>query len=613
MLRRLTIHLDVMIAMLKQKAKALEMEIERRKSVEGTLQRYLALLSARAEESLRHQQESYRTLLSILPVGVYSSPMAHDGEFIFVNERFCELSGLAEHELRTDGWVNAVHPEDRDLVRHLWDSSHPSFGGKQEYRYVLLDGTIRWVTGETVPFISHNGKSLTYVHTIVDITELKEVEKQRERASKKAEELLRHRVQQVERHKREQDQFIDTLCHELRNPLSSIHGNVELIRLGVDLRDSILVSDSINLRDVERLREQARWDEESISAIEKCLAHQKVITDDVLDLSKLEVGKVMLHNVEFNPKTTIIDATKMFDAEANQKGVTLRFNLPVSDVIVKADPDRVSQVLINLLANALKFTPEGSITLGMDIIERKKGRMLVKITVKDDGIGLTKQEKAKLFHRFMQPTSSSYQECGGSGLGLVISKNLVELMGGTIFVESEKGMGSEFTFTFSAEECTQTRPNTCLGPRPATAKRYKSRRIQHILVVEDNLINQRFLVRLLEIAGYKCSTALNGAEALECMDEKRFDLILMDVQMPVMDGMASSREIRLREVRDGLPPIPIIGLSGNARDEHRVEALRSGMNYYLTKPCKKDELYSVIEKFDSQIWDELVKDLVSIV
>jgi PAS domain S-box-containing protein len=589
-----------MISMLKHRATMLETEIERRKSTECNLQRYLELLSVRAEESLRHQQESYCTLLSVLPVGVYSAPMAHDPDGVFVNRRFCELSGVTEERLRLDGWSQAVHVDDRDCVRHLWDSSHRAFGGKHEYRYVHSDNTVRWVTGETVPFVSRGGHARTYVHTIVDITELKELEKQREMASRKAEELLRHRVNQVERHRREQDQFIDTLCHELRNPLSSIHGNVELLRVGLDLRESVLASDDLDLDDLERLREQSQWDQESLSAIEKCLAHQKVITDDVLNLSKLEVGEVLLRKVDFNPKTTIMDTTKMFEAEANQKGVTLRFNLPVSDVIVNGDPDRVSQVLINLLANALKFTPRGTITLGMDIAERAVGRMLIKISVKDDGIGLTHQEKAKLFHRFMQPTSTSYDEPGGSGLGLVISKGLVELMGGTMTVESTKGFGSEFTFTFVAEEATHPRP-VHLPTCPTVPKKRKMHRIRNILVVEDNLINQRFIVRLLEIAGFVCSTAQNGAEALVCLERSEFDLILMDVHMPIMNGMDSTREIRSREARSGQLPIPIIGLSGNAREEHKHEALRSGMSYYLTKPCKKDELYALIEKFDDEV------------
>jgi PAS domain S-box-containing protein len=590
-----------MIAMLKQKAKALETEVARRKSVESTLQRYLELLSTRAEESLRYQEESYRTLLSILPVGVYSAPITADCNGIFVNERFCELSGMTEGKIRADGWFSAVHADDRELVRHLWDiSSDRSFGGKEEYRYVLPDGSMRWVTGETVQFASHKGKSQTYVHTIVDITELHKVEKQREKASRKAEELLRNRVEQIERHRREQDQFIDTLCHELRNPLSSIHGNVELLQIGLETRQAVLASDHLSPHDLKCLRDQVRWDQESVSAIEKCVAHQKVITDDVLNLSKLEVGKVVLRKLEFNPKTVIIDATKMFEAEANRKGVTLRFNLPISDVIVKGDPDRVSQVLINLLANALKFTNDGSVTLGMDFVERKEGRAVIKVMVKDDGIGLTKQEKAKLFHRFMQPTSTSYHEAGGSGLGLVISKGLVELMGGTISVESVKGQGSEFTFTFVAEEIHHA-GRMCLTMSPAAPKARHARRIRRILIVEDNVINQRFLARLLELGGFVCTTAGDGLEALGCVEREAFDLVFMDVHMPVMDGISSTREMRAREAEKGLSPVPIIGLSGNAREEHRHEALSCGMDYYLTKPCRKDELYGIIDRFDNLV------------
>jgi PAS domain S-box-containing protein len=593
--------IETLIAMLKQKARVLETEIERRKAVESTLARYLEILSNRAEESLRHQQESYRILLSILAVGVYSGPMMDEGDGIFINKRFCELSGMSEAMIRSNGWHAAVHVDDRNRVRHLWDTSQKSFGGKEEYRYVLPDGNVCWVTGETVQFTSHEGKARTYVHTIVDITPLKEVERQRAEASRRAEDLLRLRAEQAERHKREQDQFIDTLCHELRNPLSSIHGNVELLQIGLDLRRSILASPNPSAEDIDRLREQSQWDQESLSAIETCVAHQKVITDDVLNLSKLEVGKVVLRKVDFNPKKAVIEATKMFEAEANRKGISLRCNLPVSDVIIKADPDRVSQVLINLLANALKFTLQGCITLGLDFVERLKGQLVTRITVKDTGMGLTKQEQAKLFHRFMQPTSTSYDETAGSGLGLVISKNLVELMGGTISVDSVKGQGSEFTFTFVAEEVKPSVNIWPVTPTPSQKNR-KSRWVRNILVVEDNVINQRFLTRLLEVEGFKCSTACNGLEALACIERERFDLILMDVHMPVMDGIATTREIRAREVKDGVAAVPIVGLSGNAREEHQLEALNSGMNCYLTKPCRKNELYCVIDTFDKYVY-----------
>jgi len=408
---------------------------------------------------------------------------------------------------------------------------------------------------------------------------------------------LRHRAELAERHKQEQDQFIDTLCHELRNPLSSIHGNVELLQIGVDVRRSILSSDHPTPQHLQRLRDQLKWDQESVTAIEKCVAHQKVITDDVLNLSKIEVGKVVLRKVDFNPKDVVMEVTKMFEAESNRKGINLRCNLPVSDIIVKADPDRVSQVLINLLANALKFTTEGCITLGLDIIQERVGQMLIRINVRDTGIGLTEDEKAKLFHRFMQPTSTSYHEVGGSGLGLVISKGLVELMGGEISVNSAKGQGSEFTFTFSAEEVEHQR---CVWTTPAPLSRHnhQSRRIRKILVVEDNVINQRFLKRLLEFAGFECLTAANGLEALACVERESFDLILMDVHMPVMDGIASTRAIRARELKLKLQPVPIVGLSGNAREEHQHDALRNGMSCYLTKPCRKDELYSVIDGFE---------------
>jgi len=275
----------------------------------------------------------------------------------------------------------------------------------------------------------------------------------------------------------------------------------------------------------------------------------------------------------------------------------LRCNLPVTDMLVYGDPDRVSQIIINLLANAVKFTSVGSVTLELDIAERKGEQLLVRVRVQDTGIGLTKIEKGMLFRPFTQPSSESFHESSGSGLGLVISKGLVELMGGTISVDSEKGQGTKVTFTFQAIE-RRIASARCPSPvRQTEQSSAREKRDHHILVVEDNDIIQRIVVRLVQSAGFKCSTANNGAEALALIAHTEFDLVFMDIHMPIMDGISATREIRLREVSLGLTPLPIIGLSGNAREEHMMKALNSGMMDYLTKPCKKERMFAVIDKY----------------
>ncbi|KAJ3293386.1 hypothetical protein HK104_004515 [Borealophlyctis nickersoniae] len=716
----------VMVATLQQKAKALESEIERRKAAEQALQNSLKVLSSRAQEALGRERHNYRALLSTLPVGVYGTD---DEDDFVINARFCQIVGRTEVEIRVGGWTDAVHPLDRDRLSSMWPfTNEPQLcETRSEYRLVLRDGSTRWVTGETVPNRDEEGNIHGFIHTIMDITQLRQAEHERLEARQAAEEHQRLRADDAELHKRQQDQWIDSLCHELRNPLNGIYGNVELLEMGLQIRGNVLAKAELDEEDLGRMREQLALDRQSVEAITKCVEHQKILTDDVLNFSKLQLGKVVLQEVEFNPITVISNVAKMFEAQASRKGINMRVNVPVSDINVKGDPHRLSQVIINLIANAIKFTDEGSITLGLDVVERHTVNSLFRVTVKDTGIGMTAEEKAILFQRFTQ-APSSFHECSGSGLGLYISKGLVELMGGTIFVESKKRVGSKFTFTFLAKNVWgpvplalgALSPHTSVGSVPSLfgyaappissgslsqmamspsasqmaigpsplgigtspmaispspsqimigtsqmaispspsqimigspqmvvssspsqimigtsqmlmpsaqiaigtshvamspmamspmtfspmmpsspvvrpAKPHKKTRI---LVVEDNEINQNIMRRFLEVKDYQVNIVGNGAEAVAFVENNSVDLVFMDIQMPVMDGITATTEIRRREQENGgARQIPIIGLSGNAREEHAGNAMGAGMNKYITKPVRKTQLYEIIEQY----------------
>ncbi|KND00199.1 PAS domain S-box protein [Spizellomyces punctatus DAOM BR117] len=583
----------LMVAQLQQKAKALENEIERRKAAEAALHNSLKLLSDHAQEALCRERDQYRTLLSILPVGVYGTAFGDEDDY-FINNRFCEIVGRTRTEIRINGWVDAVHPEDRkDLSTWPFspcDTCADIDTGNHEYRFIHADGSIVWVAGQTAANRDESGNLRGYVHTILDISALKVLERDRLEARNAAEKHQRHRAEEAERYKKDQDQWIDSLCHELRNPLNGISGNVELLEMGLQVRRTTLAKNPLALDDVRTLQHQLDLDQDSIDAISKCVAHQKIITDDVLNISKLELGKLVLRAIPFDPKTTLSDVAKMFEAQATRQGLDLRVNLSISSLPITGDPHRLSQIVINLMANAIKFTQRGSITLSLFLISRTPTSITYRVTVQDTGIGLTEPELAMLFQRFAQPTSTHPDTYGGSGLGLYLSKGMVELMGGTISVSSTKHAGSSFSFTFSGP------PAECTPPPPPQPLLHTPRSIQTVLVVEDNILNQKIMYRFLA-PFYRVLLASNGIEALEVYKEA--DLVFMDIVMPGMGGLECTMEIRQRErEQKDCKRVPIVGLSGNARQDQISRAFEVGMNDYLTKPVCKKRVLEVVDGFE---------------
>jgi PAS domain S-box-containing protein len=612
----------------------LEEELSRRKTTETTLLESISRLSRRADTALQHERDAYRTLLSILPVGVYGTTRGStEAEDVFVNKRFSEISGLSVDEIKKQGFMHAVHPEDRENVQRHWDvvrdkdTSH----SRIEYRFVHSDGSIVWASGETAVKPTLNGLLAGCVHSVIDITEIKRLEIENRLVQQESEEHQRRRLLEAENNRKQQEEFVDSLCHELRNPLGGIYGNVELLYLGLEARTKMLEQAQLDKKVEQKIKKQIQLDAESLAAIATCVTHQKVITDDVLNLSKLDLGKVVLQKVPFLPSMIISNVSKMFTVQAERKGLSLQTKLPLVDVGISGDPDRLSQILVNLVTNAVKFTEQGHISLELEVLDEKEGYVTLQVTVEDTGVGMAPEVQEILFRRFSRPPTSNFQDYEGSGLGLFLSKGLVELMGGTISVESEKGKGSKFFFTFTCE--SSKCPSTCedtfasryfdslsLYPPPSVSEilkdisisphtNLKSSRYEacsrdsnppkplppdlfNILVVEDNDLNRRVVKRLIQVKGYRCIEACNGLEAINAFKNCKVDLIIMDIQMPVMDGITST--LRIREINN---QVPIVGLSGNAREAHMVKALESGMNKYLTKPIKKEDLYAVIEGF----------------
>lgn len=386
---------------------------------------------------------------------------------------------------------------------------------------------------------------------------------------KKVEEETRNARKKAEESDKAKSEFLANMSHEIRTPMNAIIGYVDLM-----LQDKV----STEHRDyLETLKDSG-----------KLLLN---LINDILDVSKIEAGQLVIDSVASSLKE-LVDAK-----EAWIKGVALKSGHEVnivkkySDVIadeVYIDPSRLQQILNNLLSNAVKFSEKGTIEFGVVL----KDESTLEFYVKDSGIGIKEKDHKKIFEMFGQADASSTREHGGSGLGLTISKKLVELMGGKIWVESIKGKGSTFFFTLPYKPV-----NVSSTKKPKIEKAPEIEK-DKLMLVEDNLINQRLTKLILEKAGYQVITASNGQEAVDYY--KKHDgikLVIMDIQMPVLDGLSATQIIRFHEAEQKLKRTPIIALTAHAMKGDKEKCLEAGCDNYLSKPIMLDVLVNTIKKY----------------
>jgi predicted ATPase/signal transduction histidine kinase/ActR/RegA family two-component response regulator len=410
------------------------------------------------------------------------------------------------------------------------------------------------------------------------------------RAAEEIVSIQRKRAKEAEKFRKKQEDFIDRICHELRNPIHAQLNTVDYIAsLISQLEKTIPQSEDITtiLQNIHH----------GLTAIESCANHQKTITDDVLTLSKLEDQSVELHMQEFSIQKLISSVCDMFEATIHSKHLKLTCLHNNNFDRLIGDPDRISQILINILSNAIKFTLEnGEIQISYSVTETDDSKAKLEISVHDNGIGIS--DTSALFNRFKQSYRHHSEYNNGSGLGLFISKNLCQLMGGEIFADSKPG---DTTFTFTVQ-CTIQEPsipsesnNNSTQTDTSVTDKDKNKPLT-ILIAEDNSINQKVLMRLLQAQNCICHVANNGVEAVDLYKQlyKTIDVILMDIEMPVLDGHGATKAIRSLEQEMNIHPVCIVAVSGNARDAHAKQAIQSGMNGYLTKPIRSTQLHEAI-------------------
>ena len=383
---------------------------------------------------------------------------------------------------------------------------------------------------------------------------------------------------------RAQREFLANVSHEIRTPMNGILGMLDLA----------LASDPA--------AEQQEYLDLAKESAESLLA----LLNGLLDYSKIESGRLELDPRDFSLGQCLKEVARSLSAQATQKGLSLTCRVqPGTPDALTGDTLRLRQILMNLIGNGIKFTDSGGVVVEVRCDSISQTEAILFFSVADTGIGIPADRQKVIFEAFRQAEASTFRNYGGTGLGLAISRRLVELMGGHIWVDSETGRGSTFRFTVrmgiqgpqvvavggSSGASDRPRENRRIPPPPPTALR--------ALIVEDNPVNQRLASWLLAKRGHSAAIAANGREALDILDRSRFDLILMDVQMPVMDGLTATAAIRNREKLTG-KHVPIIAMTACASEEDKQNCLSTGMDAYVSKPISAEELFAVVAEVTSR-------------
>jgi len=513
-----------------------------------------------AEKLLVNREAKFKGIIDNFRLGLLE--VEPNGVIIDANESFCEMSGFSIEELfGKDGGEILLDDFEKERMKVRNASRSEGETDVYELRVLNKNRETRYWLVSAAPLLGDDGEVYGSIGIHWDITEMKQLEFELKGARYKAEESTKAKAM-----------FLANMSHEIRTPLNGIVGMAE------QLAQSQLDADQRYFIDIMR------------SASSTLLS----IINDVLDISKIESGKFSIETTPFNLNETVRRTLSIFGEKAKQTNISLDIELMDDRGIMHlGDPHRLSQVLFNIVGNAMKFTQAGYVRVTSHLARGENDICWISFSIEDTGVGMDMVYLTKVFEAFSQEDASITRKFGGSGLGLSIARSIVQIMGGTIQIESEKGKGTRVNIRIPMRISTEKTKQDIVEMTDLQ----KSLKGLRILAVEDNELNRMVLQVILKKCEVVVTIAHNGQEAINLIQEQEFDLVLMDVQMPIVDGLEATKYMR-----DGLKlTTPIIGLSANAMREEVEICKQAGMNDYLVKPYSERALVEVMKKWSTEV------------
>lgn len=505
-------------------------------------------------------EEKYQRIIEDLNFGLVEVDL--DEKATKVYPAFCELTGYSAEEILGKNVRNLIlHEDDLTIIQRQNENRKKGQSGVYEIRIRTKNGAIKWLIISGTPIYNSKNEIVGSLGIHLDITDRKNMEDQLLLANEKAQSSMRAK-----------ELFLANMSHEIRTPLNVIIGMSELM-------------DHTELNTEQELH---------LKAIKHSSENLLTLINDILDYSKMEAGHLDLEEVSFDV-CQLIDAIRIgFSQKAKDKGIALHTEIdPLIHCKLLGDSHKLNQVLVNLISNALKFTEQGSVSMRISVQEQTMQNQRLLFEIIDTGIGISEENQEAIFDIFRQEDASISRKFGGTGLGLSISQNIIEYLGGKIQVCSKRHGGSTFSFSLTFEKDLQA---VKAAPSPNRPDISTLRKIK-VLIAEDNQMNQILITSILNKEHIAYDLANDGIEAIRLLEKQKYDLILLDIQMPKMDGVTTSKYIREKMQQT----IPIIALTANASENDEKTYKAAGMNDYISKPYKREKLFeSMVRLLDKE-------------